>query len=101
MRAKIEISPAEFPYIAILEPGDWERAADKACEILNIIGARGVVEISGDDATSVDTRWWGFSFKGGSFRIVCEEWPNGLSIEPRNAGRGFAVVRIEKLIPAA
>ncbi|MEQ6349305.1 hypothetical protein [Ralstonia pseudosolanacearum] len=100
MRTRIETSPTGFCYISILEPVDWEGVPDKVREILSLIGAQDIVTVANEDAISVDTKWWEFKFKGSSFRIVYEEWPSGLSIEPKGAESASLLSEIEKLILA-
>ncbi|WP_432735209.1 DUF3630 family protein [Ralstonia solanacearum] len=101
MKATIETSPTGFRYIAILEPVDWDSAPKKAREILDLIGALDVATLANDDSVSVDTKWWNFTFKEKIFRIVYEEWPNGLSIEPRDAESASLLPDMERLILAA
>lgn len=101
MKVTIETSPTGFRYIAILEPVDWDSASSKVREILNQIGARDVATVANDEAVSVDTKWWNFTFKSKNFRIVYEEWPNGLSIEPMDTESSSLLVDIEQLISAA
>ncbi|MGA4111076.1 hypothetical protein ACI2T3_08585 [Ralstonia nicotianae] len=100
MRAKIETSPTGFRYISVLEHVEWAHVPDRIQEILSSIGAKDIVAIAGDDATSVDTRWWNFTFKNGSFRIVYEDWPNGISIEPTNMQSASLLPEIEQLVLA-
>lgn len=101
MKVTIETSPTGFRYIAIQGPVDWGNSSDKVREILDLIDARDVVTVANDEAVSVDTRWWNFTFKSKKFRIVYEEWPNGLSIEPMDAESSPLLVEIEQLISAA
>ncbi|AJC20518.1 hypothetical protein [Pandoraea pulmonicola] len=82
MEISLETSPTGFRYIAVLRPVDWERAPRIVAEILSLLDASEVTTIANDDAISVDTKWWNFTFNGKRFRIVYEEWPKGLSIEP-------------------
>ncbi|WP_036663546.1 hypothetical protein [Pandoraea sp. SD6-2] len=82
MENSLETSPTGFRYIAILGPVDWESAPSIVEKILSLIGAVEVTRIANDDGISVDTKWWNFTFNGKRFRIVHEEWPQGLSIEP-------------------
>ena len=101
MKATIETSPTGFRYIAILEPVDWDSAPNKAREILDFIGARDVAPVADSDSVSVDTKWWNFTFKEKIFRIVYDEWPNGLSIEPRDAESASLLPDMEQLILVA
>lgn len=101
MKATVATSPTGFRYIAILEPVDWNSASSKAREILDLIGARHAAAVANNDLVSVDTKWWNFNFKEKIFRIVYDEWPNGLSIEPRDAESASLLPDIEQLILAA
>ncbi|MCQ4681076.1 hypothetical protein SNK19_08945 [Ralstonia pseudosolanacearum] len=98
MRTRIETSPTGFRYIAILEPVDWGSALDKVREILSLIDAQDIVAVANEDAISVDTKWWEFKFKGRGFRVIYEEWPSGLSIEPKCEESASLLSEIEKLI---
>lgn len=82
MEISLETSPTGFRYIAVLRPVDWDSAPSIVEEIIRLLGAFEVTTISNVDAISVDTKWWNFTFNGKRFRIVYEEWPKGLSIEP-------------------
>lgn len=101
MKASIETSPTGFRYIAVAMSIDWRQAPERIREILGVIGAEDIVAIAGDDAVSVDVRWWDFTFKNEAFRIVYEAWPDGLSIEPKNASGVSLLPDIEKLMLAA
>lgn len=101
MKASIETSPTGFRYIAVAVSIDWMQAPERMREILGVIGAADIVAIAGDDAVSVEVRWWGFTFKNEAFRIVYGEWPGNLSIEPKNASGVSLLPDIEKLMLAA
>ncbi|MHA6878494.1 hypothetical protein [Ralstonia pseudosolanacearum] len=101
MKARIETSPTGFRYIAVAMSMDWAQVPDRMREILGVIGAEDVVAIARDDAVSVDVRWSDFTFKNEDFRIVYEEWPCGLSIEPKNASGASLLPDIEELMLAA
>ncbi|MEF9387385.1 hypothetical protein V4890_17435 [Ralstonia solanacearum species complex bacterium KE056] len=101
MKARIETSPTGFRYIAVAMSMDWAQVPDRIREIRGVIGAEDVVAIARDDALSVDMRWWDFTFKNEGFRIVYEEWPCGLSIEPKSASGASLLPDIEKLMLAA
>ncbi|MDC6176241.1 hypothetical protein [Ralstonia solanacearum] len=101
MKASIETSPTGFRDIAVAMSIDWMQAPERMREILGVIGAADIVAITGDDAVSVEVRWWDFTFKNEAFRIVYEEWPGNLSIEPKNASGVSLLPDIEKLMLAA
>ncbi|WP_338862702.1 hypothetical protein IHE31_06220 [Mycetohabitans rhizoxinica] len=84
MKAKIEVSPTGYKYIAVSETVDWQSSTVLIHKIMIQIGATDIFPIANDEAVSVDTKWWEFTYKFGKFRIVYEDWPQGLSIEPRN-----------------
>ncbi len=98
MKAKIETSPTRFRYITVLVPIDWQSASSKIHEILALLNAKNVLPIANEDVVSVDTKWWDFTFKNGDFRIVYDEWPHGLSIEPRNNASASLLPELVRLI---
>lgn len=84
MKVKLETSPTGFRYITAMVPVDWRNASDEVQKILALLGADSIVSVADEDAVSADTKWWNFAVGSGCFRIVYDEWPSGLSIEPRD-----------------
>jgi hypothetical protein len=82
MKFELETSSTGFRYISVMVSVDWRNASDEAQRILVLLGAEGVAPVADGDAVSVDTRWWNFTVGNGRFRIVYDEWPSGLAIEP-------------------
>jgi len=84
MKVELETSPTGFRYISVMMPVDWRNASDEARKIFALLGAESIMPVADEDAVSVDTKWWNFTVGSGCFRIVYDEWPSGLSIEPRD-----------------
>jgi hypothetical protein len=83
MKAFVEISPTGFHYVSICEAVTLEGIPNMVKNVLGGIGAENVVPVAVENSTSVDTRWWNFTYKNVDFRIVYDEWPHDLSIEPK------------------
>ncbi|WP_331694678.1 DUF3630 family protein [Pandoraea sputorum] len=98
MKTTLETSPTGFRYISVQERVDWGGAPSIVEDILSRLGASDVMTVANDDAVSVDTKWWNFTFDGKQFRVIYEEYPRSLSIEPMEKLDSAILADISRLL---
>jgi hypothetical protein len=74
-------------YIELTEAGTWESFPKFAEALTQQIGAIITERIDGPDV-----RLWKIAYAGNALRLVYDDYPNGVSIEPSTSGQD-AVIR--------
>ncbi len=78
--------------LELTEAGSWEEFPSFANEYLNQIGA----SVKKKTQTA-DMHIWEINYSGSVLRFVYDDFPNGISIEPKNKKGQEAVNRIYKI----
>lgn len=79
MKSFIHHYPTGVEYLELVGKANWHSFPDLAGRLLRGVGAYDVESITRGGV--VDAHWYEFSWQGGRYRLVFEEWPPQCSIE--------------------
>lgn len=79
--------------LELTEAGTWESFAPFAQKFARQIGAKIINKIDGPDI-----RIWEIEYEGVILNFVYDDYPNGVSIEPKGKEAGQAIDKLYKLV---
>lgn len=79
--------------LELTDSGSWESFPKLAKEFCSQVGAKIIEKLDGPDVTI-----WDIEYHGSVLRLVYDDYPNGISVEPKDSNGQSAVDKLYELV---